>query len=55
MRIATLVASRFHYYEGQYLHLTAILYDQFPNEVFIYNVENGIQLGTKPIIFPSGF
>jgi hypothetical protein len=38
-RIANLTANRFHYYAGQYLHLAAIVYEELPNEVFIYDVE----------------
>lgn len=38
-RIVNLTATRFHYYQGRYVHLAAIVYDSFPNEVFIYHVE----------------
>ena len=54
-RIDNLTATRFHYYGGQYLHLAAILYEEFPNEVFVYDVESGAELGTRPIMFPSGY
>lgn len=54
-RIANLTANRFHYYGGDYIHLAAILYEALPNEVFIYDVENGASLEAKPIMFPSGY
>jgi hypothetical protein len=51
-RISNLTANRFHYYGGQYIHLAAVLYEALPNEVFVYDVESGISLGTRPIMFP---
>lgn len=54
-RIANLTANRFHYYGGDYIHLAAILYEELPNEVFIYDVENDASLETKPIMFPPGY
>lgn len=54
-RIANLTANRFHYYEGKFIHLAAILFNEFPNEVFIFDVENGAELGTRPIMFPEGY
>ena len=38
-RIANLTASRFHYYNGHYVHLTAMVFQDFPNEVFIFDVD----------------
>lgn len=54
-RIANLTANRFHYYGGQYLHLTAIVYEEIPNEVFIYDVERSASMDLRPIMFPTGF
>jgi hypothetical protein len=54
-KIANLTANRFHYYGGQFIHLAAILYEELPNEVFVYDVEDGAALGTRPIIFPPGY
>ena len=54
-RIANLTANYFHYYGGQYIHLAAILYDEFPNEVFVYDLTRNQELGAKPIMFPSGY
>jgi hypothetical protein len=54
-KIANLTANRFHYYDGKYIHLAAILYEELPNEVFIYNVETDASLDTRPIMFPAGF
>lgn len=31
MKIVNLTATRFHYYAGQYVHLAAVLYEDFPN------------------------
>lgn len=55
MRILNLTANRFHYYGGQYIHLAAVLYEGFPNEVFVYDVERNAEQGAKPIIFPEGY
>jgi len=41
-RISNITANRFHYYDGKYIHLAAILFDEYPNEVFIFDVENNI-------------
>lgn len=39
---------------GEVLHLAAILYEEFPNEVFIYNVRER-NMFSKPIMFESGW
>lgn len=54
-RIANLTANRFHYYGGKYLHLAAIVYEELPNEVFIYDVERKASMDVRPIFFPAGF
>ena len=38
-KIANLTTSRFHVYEGRYIHLAAIVYEEMPNEIFVYNVD----------------
>jgi hypothetical protein len=38
-RIVNFTSTRFHYYQGNYVHLAAAVFDSFPNEVFVYHVE----------------
>ena len=54
-KIANLTASRFHYYQGRYLHLAAAVFEEFPNEVFLYHVENEAENKMPPIMFPTGY
>ena len=54
-KINNLTASRFHYYEGRYLHLAAVVLEEFPNEVFLYHVEEEGAMKMPPIMFPKGF
>lgn len=54
-RIANLTATRFHYYQGRYSHIAAIVYDDIPNEVFLYNVEEEGNMTIPPIMFPEGY
>ena len=53
-KILNLTANRFHYYQGQYLHLAAIVYESLPNEVIVYDVDKKEQFA-KPIMFPRGY
>lgn len=53
-KILNLTANRFHYYEGKYIHLVAIVYESLPNEIFIYEAEDRTQFA-RPIIFPKGY
>lgn len=38
-KILNLTATRFDQYEGRHVHLAAIVYETFPNEVFVYNAD----------------
>ena len=48
-KIDNLTATAFLPNYGEVLHLTAVLYEDFPNEVFIYNVAKK-DMFSKPII-----
>jgi hypothetical protein len=54
-KVVNLTASRFHYYQGNYLHLAAIVYEALPNEVFLYHVEEEGDMRMPPIMFPDGY
>lgn len=47
-----MTAHRYDQYEGYHVHLVAIVYQELPNEVFIYEAETQKQI-VKPIIFSS--
>ena len=38
-----------------YLHLAAIVYEDFPNEVFLYHIEQESEMKMPPIMFPEGY
>ena len=42
-----------HY--GEWLHLVATVYEEFPNEVFIYNVQDKMDTFHSPIVFEKGW
>jgi hypothetical protein len=48
-KIDNLTATAFMPNYGEVLHLAAVLYEEFPNEVFIYNVREK-DMFSKPII-----
>lgn len=48
-KIDNLTATAFMPNYGEYLHLAAVLFEEFPNEVFIYNVRER-NMFSKPII-----
>jgi hypothetical protein len=51
-KIHRLTAHRFDQYMGRHVHLVAIVYEDLPNEVFIYDPEDKDHSETlKPIIF----
>lgn len=35
--------------------MVAVVYEELPNEVMIYDVERGREQSTKPIMFPKGY
>lgn len=54
-KINNLTASRFHYYDGRYVHLAAAVLEEFPNEVFLYHVEEDATMRMPPIMLPKGY
>ena len=48
-KINNLTATAFVPHYGEWLHLAAVLYDEFPNEVFIYDVQRK-DMFAKPIM-----
>jgi hypothetical protein len=49
-----LAANRFRYLRNKYIHLAAVVFASFPNEVFLFDVENGAEINIAPIIFEIG-
>lgn len=54
-KVVNLTSTRFHYYQGQYRHIAAIVYEALPNEVFLYHVEEEGDMRMPPIMFPEGY
>ena len=53
-RISNLTATRYDQYDGRYEHLVAIVYEELPNEIFVYNAETKEQM-TRPIMLPDSY
>ena len=52
-KIANITASKFHYIGEQYLHRVAIVYNEYPNDVFVYDGDS-VEMAMPPIDFPAG-
>lgn len=54
-KIDNLTATAFMPNYGEVLHLIAVLFEELPNEVFIYDISHRNDTFSKPIIMPNGW